>query len=1043
MKKEKASRSRTEKNNNLKQTYISMLPNAQRHSSVSVVVGMICRGLVAAALVFALVLFFADAMLIVEETVPFETVLWTSAVFTALIEAMCINKYARAVGFVLIPSGFAVWAEIFAEYSPIEYLIRMITLFVNTVIDRVAFAGLSELKLYRLDENYLFCDAYMLMKAALALFTLLIAAVTVPAIVKKVKLVRIAAVGALIIVPIVSYNIMRDNWGFSMLVVSYCAVIALRNYEKHYLSKNKSATVCTDMSELSESLESHAELDGEALKRREKRKKQTKKSDIDALPMLETRADRRKRLKSERAAAKAAEKANKKLKKESGKSISEGDAIANAALGGPVGAAVLVVMLVLIILPTVLISDYTVGIPYIGDVVGHARLYVTAALSGNEIDLNEADATSSLRDVSVKYPEYQEIIVATVEAPYNTPVYLRNWIGIDYSENKWHTAEINDVKAYRERFGDDFTPELISESFWRTVNPKFDLFVDTSGYKNNIEHGFITERVNITKASGAGVLLYVPSFALPSVGIRRYNSLESSFLPYEIYYDGIWTSKFFIGGTKYSTVSNVTSMKHPDIGKTLVNDIDYYNRSMTYIKNEADAAIKDGSAETLVKTYESELEMLGISYSGESILYRYCFEMTDEERKALIAADELEEKYGAYVRDSYMQTDPEDRAELKQLAIDILQDACDNGAFSGRLPLTVMKNIGGVHYDDDFYEQYYHEIALVLIKYLTDNIEYRIEAGDEAETETVSDENDDSETTKTALLEFLTETKQGYCVQYASALTMMLRSLGIPARYCEGFLATEYSTDFYGNDDPMTRYKCNVYDSDAHAWVEIYYEALGWVQYEATTPFVAAMYESSKSDINNDVTEVPIKDPSDTTPDVPETDSEKPDDVVPSTSETDLKRVLVSAALTSAMILIVGGAVIVIRFFVRANKRIKNRNLLINFASDESNEYSSDEEMRKAAADVIGEIFAVYKVIELLPDAGELPGEYVARLTETIGDASLIGAEVVFKAIEKEEFGYGMSRRELAVVSSYCSELISSVYDGLGRFDRIRMKYRR
>lgn len=994
-----------------------MLPNTQRHSSVSIVFGMVCRGLVAATLVFALVLFFADAMLMLDDAESVVTVLWTSAAFTALIEAMCVNKYVRVAGFVVVPAGFAAWIAIFVEDGPFEYFSKMIAFFVNTVIDRIAFAGLSELKIYRLEENYLLCDAYELMKAALALFTLLIAAVTVPAVVKKVKISRLTVVGILIISPIVSYNIMRENWGFSMLVVSYCAVIALRKYEKKYLNINSDAFFCAKMSELSEMLEKQDKSDIAEPKRCERRKKSGKKSDIDELPTLETPADRHKRIKAERAAAK---KEKRELKKASKENIIERDVIANAALGGPVGVAVLLIVFALILLPTVLVSDYAIGIPYIGDIMGHARLYVTAALSGNVIDLNEADVESSHRDVSVRYPEYKEIIVATVEVPYNTPVYLRSWIGKDYYDDKWHTAEINDVKSYREIFGDDFTPEMIGESFWRTVCPTFDTFVDSSGYKNNITHGFITERVNVTRTCGNGILLYMPSSVLPSTDIRRYNSLESSLLPHEAYYDGIWTSMFFIDGTKYSTVSNVTSMIHPDFANMLINDIDYYNISLDYIKGNANDALKNGSADKLVKIYESKLEKLGISYSGESILYRYCFEMTDEERDALLSADRLEKKYSDYVHDVYTQMDPEDSDEIRQLTLDILREAYDNGAF----------------------DQYYHEITMILIKYLTDNIEYRIEAEVGAETEAEYETGDD-ETQKTALLEFLTETKQGYCVQYASALTMMLRSIGIPARYCEGFLASEYSTDFYGNDDPMTRYKCNVYDSDAHAWVEVYYESLGWVQYEATAPFVEAMYESSNSEIVDDRTDVPITDSADTTPNSPENDDQVPDDVVvPQPSKLGAKRVIVYTCLSVVAIFTFCVAVLAIRFFVRSNKRIKRRNSLINFASDENNVYSNEDEMHKAAVDIIDEIFAVYKVVALLPEAGELPDEYALRLSEIVGDASEIGVETVLKAIEKEEFGYGMSRHELAVVSKYCSDLISSVYDGLGFADRIRMKYR-
>ena len=74
------------------------------------------------------------------------------------------------------------------------------------------------------------------------------------------------------------------------------------------------------------------------------------------------------------------------------------------------------------------------------------------------------------------------------------------------------------------------------------------------------------------------------------------------------------------------------------------------------------------------------------------------------------------------------------------------------------------------------------------------------------------------------VLYFLNESKQGYCVHFASAAVCMLRSLGVPARYVEGYAATVRSGDNY----------TNVYDSDAHAWVEVYFKNFGWVPFEAT-----------------------------------------------------------------------------------------------------------------------------------------------------------------------------------------------------------------
>ncbi|MCR5147813.1 MAG: lasso peptide biosynthesis protein [Eubacterium sp.] len=68
--------------------------------------------------------------------------------------------------------------------------------------------------------------------------------------------------------------------------------------------------------------------------------------------------------------------------------------------------------------------------------------------------------------------------------------------------------------------------------------------------------------------------------------------------------------------------------------------------------------------------------------------------------------------------------------------------------------------------------------------------------------------------------DFLFEVKKGYCVHYASAMVLMLRTEGIPARYVSGY---------YFTDDGDT-----VMSSDAHAWVEAYIRGVGWVTFEPT-----------------------------------------------------------------------------------------------------------------------------------------------------------------------------------------------------------------
>ncbi len=74
------------------------------------------------------------------------------------------------------------------------------------------------------------------------------------------------------------------------------------------------------------------------------------------------------------------------------------------------------------------------------------------------------------------------------------------------------------------------------------------------------------------------------------------------------------------------------------------------------------------------------------------------------------------------------------------------------------------------------------------------------------------------------LITFLTKTRTGVCVQYAYALTVLARSLGIPARMVLGYTAgTHVSGD-----------KWAVKSSDAHAWTEVYFSGYGWITFEAT-----------------------------------------------------------------------------------------------------------------------------------------------------------------------------------------------------------------
>lgn len=92
---------------------------------------------------------------------------------------------------------------------------------------------------------------------------------------------------------------------------------------------------------------------------------------------------------------------------------------------------------------------------------------------------------------------------------------------------------------------------------------------------------------------------------------------------------------------------------------------------------------------------------------------------------------------------------------------------------------------------------------------------------------------------------FLFNTQAGYCYHFASAMVIMCRTIGIPARMAVGFMRGETSTE---EDDLMI-----VRSEDAHAWPEVYITGAGWMPFEPT-PAARETEERTFGDVWRDAT---------------------------------------------------------------------------------------------------------------------------------------------------------------------------------------------
>lgn len=103
------------------------------------------------------------------------------------------------------------------------------------------------------------------------------------------------------------------------------------------------------------------------------------------------------------------------------------------------------------------------------------------------------------------------------------------------------------------------------------------------------------------------------------------------------------------------------------------------------------------------------------------------------------------------------------------------------------------------------------ETCAAIELYLQDNLEYTLAFDSADDTDLVD--------------HFLFTTRAGYCVHFAAAMTLMLRSLDIPSRMAAG-----YATDERGTRPGEFLARA----SDSHAWVEVPFRGFGWIRFDPT-----------------------------------------------------------------------------------------------------------------------------------------------------------------------------------------------------------------
>jgi len=99
---------------------------------------------------------------------------------------------------------------------------------------------------------------------------------------------------------------------------------------------------------------------------------------------------------------------------------------------------------------------------------------------------------------------------------------------------------------------------------------------------------------------------------------------------------------------------------------------------------------------------------------------------------------------------------------------------------------------------------------------------------------------------------FLFDLQEGYCDYYASSMVVMARAMGVPARLASGYAQGTYDRDAR---------RWVVSEEDGHSWVEVYFEDLGWIEFEPTAGRPSLDRPGGDADAVPDIPALPPRSP--------------------------------------------------------------------------------------------------------------------------------------------------------------------------------------
>ena len=420
-------------------------------------------------------------------------------------------------------------------------------------------------------------------------------------------------------------------------------------------------------------------------------------------------------------------------------------------------------------------------------------------------------------------------------------IYLKGWTGTIYTGNMWQEADKKQIDEYNTLAGSSVFPRsnyIGEKTFFKTFTENMQDMFAVSYQRRGAELKGL-EKIKIEHLVSGGKRSFLPYFyenydggdfkfkANADLSVQITNSL----FRYPVYITEFYSVDnilnrasvavedlkeyldFYYSRSDISrNIQDVLTRIDPVELKKLIPDIRYVSRNQYTSMSERsfDQMLAEGKfyeySELLMPyedipasgyiyipdKYDETIDIIKVRYN----VYNFNITANIDEGGIgnFINSDFIDSEvlYNKFVRGHYLSLPDDFPQEVKDLAEEIT---------------------AGLNSD--------YEKALAIEQYLAKNYTYTLNPITPLNTK------------RDFVYNFLLDTKEGYCTAYASAMVTMLRTLGIPARYSEGYLVdtSKKQKDEYGKEYII------IYDYNGHAWPEVYLRGIGWLPFEPTVSY--------------------------------------------------------------------------------------------------------------------------------------------------------------------------------------------------------------